>query len=124
MMTATIAMLLTAMIEVESAGNDSAVGDDGRAFGCLQIHKCVLADINRAYGAEYILRDCYDRETSCLIARQYLAIYARKYAADHKTTASMEVLARIWNGGPRGWENPETENYWQRVKTVIERLQS
>jgi len=33
--------------------------------------------------------------------------------------ATLETLARNYNGGPRGWQKAATEKYWQRVKTAI-----
>ena len=34
------------MIWNESRGNDSAVGDNGKAVGCLQIHKIMVREVN------------------------------------------------------------------------------
>ena len=39
--------LIERMIVVESNGNNSAVGDRGRAKGCLQIQRGVIRDVNR-----------------------------------------------------------------------------
>ena len=36
-----------AVIYVESRGNDSAVGDNGSAVGCLQIHPIMVREVNR-----------------------------------------------------------------------------
>lgn len=41
--------LLLAMAQVESAGRPSAIGDGGRARGALQIHRCVVVDVNRLH---------------------------------------------------------------------------
>jgi len=120
----TMGMLLAAMIQVESHGNNHAVGDEGRAIGCLQITRAVLADVNRAYRTEYILRDCYDRGKSVKICRNYLTLWGRKYEDETGTSATAQVLARIWNGGPRGWNKPETQAYWHKVKAELERMQA
>ena len=37
-----------ALIQVESNGNVDAVGDNGKALGCLQIHK-ICIEIGRAH---------------------------------------------------------------------------
>jgi len=117
----TMALLLAAMIDVESSGDNHAVGDQGRAIGCLQIHKAVLTDVNHAFKTDYILRDCYDRYLSCEIARRYLSLWGRKYQAETGNKPSAEVLARIWNGGPRGWQEDATGPYWDKVKQTLRR---
>ena len=42
--------LITSLVQVESRGNSNAIGDNGKAIGCLQIHKGVVEDVNRIYG--------------------------------------------------------------------------
>ena len=46
-----ITNLITALIAVESSGNDMAIGDNGRALGPLQIHRGVVLDVNRITGS-------------------------------------------------------------------------
>ena len=36
--------LLLALIAVESGGNDHAIGDNGLAYGCLQLHAAYVQD--------------------------------------------------------------------------------
>jgi len=42
-----IAMLISALMIVESDGRADAIGDNGRAVGVLQIHPECVQDINR-----------------------------------------------------------------------------
>jgi len=49
--------LIDALMHVESKGKVHAIGDNGRAVGCLQIHKGVIEDVNRAYNTTYRLSD-------------------------------------------------------------------
>ena len=106
-------MLLTALIAVESGGNDLARGDSGDAIGCLQIHKEVIDDVNRIYGTTYEWpQSCYNRETSKEICRLYLKHYAPK-------RATARMISRIWNGGPKGHKKQSTLKYWKRVKMVM-----
>jgi len=95
---------------IESGGNDFAKGDNGDAIGCLQIHAGVVKDVNRIYGTAYRWPEsCYDRAKSINICRLYLDHYAPKTATD-------EMKARIWNGGPKGHRKKATLKYWERVK--------
>lgn len=107
-------VLITALILVESGGNDFARGDNGDAIGCLQIHKEVVDDVNRIYGTTYQWPEsCYDRVSSVRICRLYLQHYAPKRATE-------KTISRIWNGGPKGHKKEATLKYWKRVK--IERV--
>lgn len=109
--------LLDALEQVESGGNEHAVGDNGWAIGCLQIHECVVDEVNRLFGWtcdwEY---HCFHRETSRAICRAYLQHWGAVYERRHPgKTADDQVLARIWNGGPNGWRKPATLAYWTKV---------
>ena len=33
--------------------------------------------------------------------------------------ATNEDIARIHNGGPNGWRNPNTEGYWRKVSAAL-----
>lgn len=119
-MTTIPAILITALIAVESGGEESAIGDHGHAFGCLQITQPVLDDIKRLTGQEFELRDCLDRPTSVKICLVYLSHYATEERIGR--TPTMRDMARIWNGGPNGWTKPSTLNYWYKVEREIDRL--
>lgn len=100
--------LITALIAVESGGNDMAIGDNGRALGPLQIHRGVVIDVNRITGSHYRHQDMTNRVQARAVCEAYLKHYGRG--------ASTEQLARRWNGGPAGDRKQATEAYWARVK--------
>lgn len=107
------ASLLPAIEHVESSGNSDAVGDGGRAVGVLQIHPVMVEDVNRIakskkLGVQFTLDDRKDPIKS----RHMFRIYSEHYSKD----ASDEVVARRWNGGPRGERNKATDKYWNKVK--------
>ena len=104
--------LLLAIMLVESGGRDNAVGDRGKAVGALQIHKEVVADVNRVYGTHFTWpASCFSRKDSFDIAEKYLLIYAPRATAFEK--------ARVWNGGPRGHLKPQTISYANKVKDKL-----
>lgn len=105
------AALLAALLAVESEGNDLAIGDHGRARGALQIHAGVVVDVNRHHGTTYRHADMHDRAKAVRVASLYLATYA--------PGASLEVQARVWNGGPRGATKASTLGYWAKVRRQI-----
>ena len=103
--------LITALMIVESAGNDHAIGDNGRALGPLQIHRGVVLDVNRFTGSQYRWESMTNRAQARAVCQAYIEHYGRG-----KTT---EQQARIWNGGPTGDRKPVTLAYWRRVQKAI-----
>ena len=103
--------LITALIAVESSGNDLAIGDNGRAVGPLQIHRGVVLDVNRITGSHYRHQDMTNRAAARAVCQAYLTHYGRG--------ATTEQLARRWNGGPTGDRKTATVAYWRRVQKVI-----
>lgn len=113
--------LVTALIQVESSGNNRAVGDKHlkqKAYGPLQVRQPVCDDINRRYGTSYKAEDCLgNRELSIKLCKQYIDMYATAKRLGH--TPTNEDMARIWNGGPNGFKKVSTEKYWEKVQTVL-----
>ena len=105
----TISNLISALIIVESSGNDRAIGDQGRAIGCLQIHKAVVIDVNRFTGSNYRWESMTNRAQARAVCQAYLEHYGKG--------CTTEQLARKWNGGgPSGDKKKATEAYWAKVK--------
>ncbi len=107
----TISNLISALIIVESSGNDQAIGDNGRALGPLQIHRGVVLDVNRITGSHYRHQDMTNRVAARAVCEAYLKHYGRG--------ATTEQLARRWNGGPTGDRKSATEAYWAKVKKQL-----
>ena len=105
----TISNLISALIIVESSGNDLAIGDQGRAVGPLQIHRAVVLDVNRITGSNHQWQQMTNRAQARAVCEAYLRHYGKG-----KTT---EEQARIWNGGPQGHHKKQaTEAYWLKVQ--------
>lgn len=104
--------LLLAIEQVESNGKVNAVGDGGKALGCLQIHKCVVDDVNLILKKKvYTYQDRSDKAKSFEMARIYLNHYGSRMTTMDK--------ARIWNGGPAGYKKAATLKYWHKVKRAM-----
>jgi len=119
--------LLLALIAVESSGRDLAVGDDFKAVGCLQIHREVVLDVNaynRTRGKPIYVwpHDCFSRSNSVAIFHTYQSIYCTKARLGRSVTD--EDAARIWNGGPRGYQKKATIPYWERTQAAIKQLKT
>lgn len=109
--------LIDALVKVESNGDARAVGDNGKALGCLQIWSVVVEDVNQVSSVKYTHADALDPAKARAICRAYLARYCTAKRLGHPPTD--EDFARVWNGGPDGWRKNCTIKYWQRVANVL-----
>jgi len=112
--------LVRALIMVESRGNDSAVGDrhlvGNEAVGALQIRPIMVREVNRILKIQksdrrFTLKDRYDREKT--IEMFYI------WKNHHHKDSKFEVIARNWNGGPKGYKSNKTEKYWNKVEQQL-----
>lgn len=104
-------LLLSALIQIESGGNDLAKGRHGE-LGALQIKPILVRDVNRIMGTHYAHGQVTNRAIASFIAKSYLAHYGRNL--------SDESLARIWQGGPKGHRKTSTRAYARRVMRELE----
>ena len=111
--------LVNALIQVESNGNDSCIGDRHLiipSVGCLQIRPIMVREVNRILkllgeNQHYKNKDRYSREKSIEMFNIW-----KNY---HHKNDSDEVIARCWNGGPKGWKRKSTLKYWSKVKKQL-----
>ena len=108
------ALLLAALIAVESGGDARAIGDDGRALGVLQIHAGVVTDVNRIAGRTWAHADAKQPHIAKAMAEIYLRHYVTPARMGRVPTA--EDYARVWNGGPNGHRKTATIPYWRKVR--------
>ncbi len=114
--------LLEALIQVESKGNENAVGDkhlSRPSVGVLQLRPIMVREVNRILKKhkvkkKYTLEDRYSKEKS--IEMFYI------WQSYHHLNDSDEVIARCWNGGPKGWKRKSTLHYWNKVQKEINNL--
>ena len=110
------AILLSALMAVETGGErnpDHAIGDGGRAIGCLQIHRAVVVDVNRISGSRYRWEGMTNRADAVRVCEIYLDHYGRGLDDISR--------ARVWNGGPRGHLRGSTRAYGERVRVAMEK---
>lgn len=113
---------VSAVIYVESRGNDSAYNTKEDAAGCLQIRPIMVREVNRKLRKwnapfRYTLEDRWDREKSIEmfeIMAEQIPLYG-----DETFMEFAEVVARKWNGGGRGHLKESTLPYWNRIKDKI-----
>jgi len=113
--------LVSALILVESRGNDSAIGDrhlvGNEAVGALQIRPIMVREVNRILKIQksdkrFKLSNRFDRNKT--IEMFYV------WKNFHHKDSDFETIARNWNGGPKGYKNPRTEKYWNKVQAELD----
>jgi hypothetical protein len=103
--------------QIESNNNSNEVGDGGKAFGILQIHKICVQDVNRLYGTSYTHNQMFDVSMAEIIYKLYLTKGIEIYVEKHcKMPNTMEVV-RMWNGGIyNGYTKTATIDYADRYR--------
>jgi len=105
--------LIDALILVESSGRENAYNKKEDAVGCLQIRPVMVREVNRILKRlGRVERFTKEDRWDCGQSREMFYIW-RNY---HHKNSSDEVIARCWNGGPRGYKKRSTEHYWYKVQ--------
>jgi hypothetical protein len=106
---------------VESGNRDKVIGDNGKAFGRYQIWDIYVQDVNRISKLNYRHVEMFDEEVARFVTKVYLTHYGKRYQLITGNDITVEVLARIHNGGPNGFKNPNTIKYWEKFKKIYEK---
>lgn len=91
------------------------MGDYGNAIGAYQIWRDYWQDAveyDKSIQGKY--EDCFTRN----YAERIVVAYLNRYAPEG---ASWETLARIHNGGPKGYKIKATAEYWEKVKFELQK---
>lgn len=111
--------LFEAIAEVESHRNPQKINSGEDAVGYVQIRRVCVDDVNRIIGHKrYTYADRRSVEKSREIFDVYLTYYGDCLHRAGKNVTYRE-LSRVWQGGPKGNEKPETENYWHKVEREL-----
>ncbi len=118
--------LLLAIMMVESNLNPNAIGDNGKAFGILQIHEAYVQDANllsiMGGGKRFEHNDMFSQLYSVNVFFLYMERWATESRLEKKVT--QEDIARIHNGGPNGYKQDSTLKYWEKVQVELRLLDS
>jgi soluble lytic murein transglycosylase-like protein len=100
--------LLNAVMAVESNFDTMAYNSKENAAGVLQIRPIMVREVNRLLGEDkYTLKNRWNKAKS---------IEMFNVIRLHLKGASDEEIARTWNGGYNGKNNPKTLGYWKKVR--------
>ena len=102
--------LFKAVCQVESSGNQFAIGDNGKSYGISQIQQSRLDDYFNRTGIRYTLQDMFDVQKS----RQIFMFYAQLHGP-----YQAEALCREWNSGPRWRQIKATKVYYRKIQAHL-----
>ena len=99
--------------KIESNNNPDAIGDNGKAIGIYQIHKCVIDDVNKHFNTSYTWPEsAKDTTTAKEIMCYYLELGQQIYYKKHNKYPTEYELVRMWNGGIyQGYKIKATKKY-------------
>lgn len=107
--------IIDVLKEVETNNNIDAIGDNGKAFGILQIHKICIDDVNRYYNTNYTHQDAFNEDCAEEIFRKYINIGVGIYIRKYNKFPSEKDIVRMWNGGVyKGYLRKSTLKYYRR----------
>jgi hypothetical protein len=112
------ALILAAMIMIESGGNPNAIGKYGEV-GIVQIQPIVIRDVNRFYRTSYVFpRDARSKQKSIEILQLYIKLQERRWIERYGRKATLHEKLAFWNGGPNG---PKKENARRYAREVLKK---
>jgi soluble lytic murein transglycosylase-like protein len=109
-------LLLSALIQVESDGNDQARGKHGE-LGALQIKSIMVRDVNRIMGTDFRWEGMTNRADAIIVSTIYLNHYVTEKRLGRKPT--LADFARIWNSGPDGFKKTVSDNYVKKFEAAL-----
>ena len=98
---------------IESSYREKVIGDNGKAYGCLQFHQARVDDINEIVGyKKYTLKDALIETRATEMWYVYMA---------HKNpTYNLERACLLWNGK---WDDPDKiKKYFDKITKQLSKL--
>lgn len=109
--------ILPVLKQVETNGDIEAIGDNGKAFGVLQIHKICVDDVNRIYGTTYTHQDAFNEDCAEEIFNLYISYGVKRFKNKYNKEPTEQDIVRMWNGNCyNGYKKKSTLKYYERYK--------
>lgn len=100
---------------IETNNNPELIGDNGKAYGVVQIHQICIDEVNMIYGTDYTHEDAFDTICAREIFNLTLEAGRQKYIKKYKKEPTKEDLIRMWNGGIyNGYRKKQTKKYYKK----------
>lgn len=111
---------------VESNNNPNAVSRRENSVGIVQIRPVMVEEVNRickikGINKKFTLADRRDVVKSKEMFWIYQEFYNPEIQWDALSDNDLEILARKWNGGPKGHIKNATKKYWNKVNKQLKK---
>lgn len=105
---------------VESNKDPTAIGDNGKSWGIVQIQKIAIDDVNRLYGTSYTHEDAFDVECAKEIFHLYLYAGIVRFKNRYNKMPTEQDVVRMWVGGIyTGYKRDTTIKYYNKYKRLL-----
>ena len=115
-----------ALHKVEASMRVGAIrGDKGAALGPYQIHRGYWKDSRVKGNYSQCANLAYSRKVATAYFKHYSAKRVERYKEQKKTVTNAwdvgdcKVLARMHNGGPKGYRKKSTLKYWRKIQEAM-----
>jgi hypothetical protein len=113
-------VLFSSIAWIESSHNPKAKSKDG-SVGIVQIKPVMVKEVNRicqlkGIDRHFTLADRQSKSKSKQMFWIYQEFYNPSVDFDKLSPKQMELMARKWNGGPKGHQKNATKKYWRKVE--------
>lgn len=99
----------------ESRNKTNIVGDNGKAYGILQIHKIYVEEVNNKYGTKYKHSDMFDEKKSEQVFYLYIRYGIKRFKKLYGVEPTEEDIVRMHNGGLYyGYIRKSTKKYYYK----------
>ena len=116
-------LFLSILVTVESHNDSLVIGDKNltnRAYGICQIRQGYLDDVNKIAHTHYTMEDLiHNKGLSRWCVVQYVSHYGIRYTRLTNRPVTIQVAARIHNGGPNGWRRKSTDAFLEKFKNHL-----
>ena len=112
---ANLSSIVEVLKKVESLNDSNAIGDNGKAYGVLQIHKIYVDDVNKNCGTEYTHDDMFDENCAEEVFHLYMELASERFVRKYGKVPTEQDIVRMHNGGMyRGYRINATKKYYKR----------
>ena len=102
--------------EVETNNRHDVIGDGGKAFGVLQIHRAVVLDVNRFYNTNYLHKEMWQENCAEEVYHLYIAMGINRYLKKYDRYPSEKRIVQMWNFGI--YQEPYDNGYYKKYLRI------
>lgn len=127
-----LALLIAAIIQVESGGNWATPPNEHGAAGGMQIKPCWIRDVNRilqlqGFARIYKSEDRYDKGMTKWATYEWFDHYAEAWQRKYGRLPTLREKAAWWRIGYKASQDPTKEEakweaeYWMKIEKEIKK---